>query len=400
MPAAPRLALVAGESSGDYLGALLLASAKKQWPELCSFGIGGEKMQAQGFDAWWPAHKLAVFGYVEVLLRYREIIGIRRALLQRLRQDATHRPDIFIGIDAPDFNLQLETELKKSGVKTIHFVSPSIWAWRPERIEKIRAAADHVLCLFPFEPALYAAAGIDATFVGHPFAAHIPMQPDRAAARAALGLASDASVVTLMPGSRASEVKYLAPHFLQAAALVLQQAPQTQFLLPAVPALAERIRALAAGYPALASRLQILDGQSHTALAACNSALIASGTATLEAALFKRPHVIAYRMNPLNWLLIKRKRLQPWVGLPNILCREFVVPEFLQEAVQAPALAAAVLAQLQDTRAQATIAARFIALHQELMPPSADVLGDVLQKIYASKPEFKPSNLPEQLLNQ
>ena len=400
MPAAPRLALVAGESSGDYLGALLLASTKKQWPELCSFGIGGEKMQAQGFDAWWPAHKLAVFGYVEVLLRYREIIGIRRALLQRLLADKAQRPDIFIGIDAPDFNLQLETELKKAGVKTIHFVSPSIWAWRPERIEKIRAAADHVLCLFPFEPALYTAAGIDATFVGHPFAAHIPMQPDRAAARAALGLAADASVVTLMPGSRASEVKYLGSHFLQAATLILRQAPQTQFLLPAVPALAERIRALAAGYPALTNALHILDGQSHTALAACDSALIASGTATLEAALFKRPHVIAYRMNPLNWLLIKRKRLQPWVGLPNILCRDFVVPEFLQDAVQAPALAAAVLAQLQDTAGQKAIAARFTALHRELMPPSEDVLGDVLQRIYALKTGFKPSNLPEKLLNQ
>ena len=399
MPDAPRLALVAGEASGDFLGALLLSAAKKHWPEFSSFGIGGEKMQAQGFEAWWPAHKLAVFGYVEVLLRYREIIGIRRALLQRLLADTAHRPDIFIGIDAPDFNLQLETELKKAGVKTVHFVSPSIWAWRPERIEKIRAAADHVLCLFPFEPALYAAAGIDATFVGHPFAAHIPMQPDRAAARAALGLAADASVVALLPGSRASEIKYLAPHFLRAARLILQQAPQTQFLLPAVPVLAERIRVLAAPY-GLGKSLQILDGQSHTALAACDSALIASGTATLEAALFKRPHVIAYRMNPLNWSLIKRKRLQPWVGLPNILCRDFVVPEFLQDAVKAPALAAAVLTQLQDKAGQKAIAARFTALHHELIPPSADVLGDVLQHIYASKQSFKPSNLPEQLSNQ
>lgn len=375
----PRIALAAGEASGDFLGALLLAAAKQNWPALHSYGIGGAKMKAAGLDAWWPYEELAVFGYVDALRNYRRIMGIRKQLAQKLLQP-THRPDLFIGIDAPDFNLGLETQLKAQGIKTAHFVSPSVWAWRPERIEKIRAAADHVLCLFPFEPAIYEQAGIPATFVGHPFAAHIPLQPDRAAARSALGLPHDAAIVALLPGSRQSEISHLAPDFFAAAELMLREQPGLRFVCPCVPAQLPLVQKLAA-QSHLGAALTLFAGRSHEALAACDSALVASGTATLEAALFKRPLVIAYRMNWLNWQLIRRKRLQPWVGLPNILCQDFVVPELLQDALTPRALADAALMQLQSPIMQARIIERFTALHHSLLQPSAQRIQGVLQQL-------------------
>ncbi len=376
----PRIALAAGEASGDFLGALLLAAAKQNWPALHSYGIGGAKMKAAGLDAWWPYEELAVFGYVDALRNYRRIMGIRKQLAQKLLQP-THRPDLFIGIDAPDFNLGLETQLKAQGIKTAHFVSPSVWAWRPERIEKIRAAADHVLCLFPFEPAIYEQAGIPATFVGHPFAAHIPLQPDRAAARSALGLPHDAAIVALLPGSRQSEISHLAPDFFAAAELMLREQPGLRFVCPCVPAQLPLVQKLAAQSHLGAAALTLFAGRSHEALAACDSALVASGTATLEAALFKRPLVIAYRMNWLNWQLIRRKRLQPWVGLPNILCQDFVVPELLQDALTPRALADAALMQLQSPIMQARIIERFTALHHSLLQPSAQRIQGVLQQL-------------------
>jgi lipid-A-disaccharide synthase len=378
----PKVAMVAGEASGDMLAGLLLGGMRLRWPELIAHGIGGPQMARQGFQAWWPHHLLSVHGFSwELLRRYREIVGIRNQLRQRLLQE---RPDVFIGVDAPDFNLSLEADLRAQAIKTVHFVSPSVWAWRPERMEKIRQSADHVLCIFPFEPELLARHGISASYVGHPLANVIPMEPDRAAARAALGLAQDDEVVALLPGSRKSEVSHLAHRFFQAAALVQHARPATKFIVPAVPHLLEQIKALAAS-SGLQQSLQIIQGQSHTVLAACDVTLIASGTATLEAALFKRPMVIAYHMSWLSWQLMRRKRLQPWVGLPNILCGEFVVPELLQDAATPQALAAEVLAWLQARHsAPAKIAAvqqKFTALHHTLQRDTAQLATDAIQQV-------------------
>lgn len=373
-----RFALVAGETSGDLLAGLLLNGLRQRWPDLQAAGIGGPRMIEQGFDAWWPSEKLAVRGYVEVLRHYREIVGIREQLKQRLL--GADRPDVFIGVDAPDFNLDLEAALKARGIRTVHFVCPSVWAWRPERIEKIRRSADHVLCIFPFEPELLARHGIDATYVGHPLADVIPMAPDRAAARAALGLSDEDTVVAILPGSRASEVQYLVQVFFAAAAQMLRQRPTLRFVVPAVPALREKIEA-AARLAGLGANLSVVPGQSHTVLAACDVTLIASGTATLEAALFKRPMVIAYNMNWLSWQIMRRKQLQPWVGLPNILCNDFVVPEFLQDAATPQALAQAVLAWLDAPERIAALQQRFTALHQTLRQNTAQRATDAIEKV-------------------
>lgn len=373
-----RFALVAGETSGDLLAGLLLGGMRHRWPDLRAAGIGGPRMAEQGFQAWWPSEKLAVRGYIEVLRHYREIVGIRDRLRERLL--GADRPELFIGVDAPDFNLDLEAALRAHGVPTVHFVCPSIWAWRPERIEKIRRSTDHVLCIFPFEPELLARHGIAATYVGHPLANVIPLQPDRAAARARLGLPPDATVVAILPGSRASEVQYLARRFFDAAALMRRQRPGLRFVVPAVPALRERIaaHAQAAG---LGDALQIIEGQSHTVLAACDVTLIASGTATLEAALFKRPMVIAYNMNALSWQIMRRKQLQPWVGLPNILSGEFVVPELLQSAATPQALAQATLAWLDAPEKMSSLEQRFAALHQTLRRDTAQLATDAIEKV-------------------
>ena len=317
----PRVAMVAGETSGDLLAGLLLDGLQRQWPQVQALGIGGHHMQQRGFEALWPSERLAVHGYsFEVLMRLWDILSIRRQLRARLLQD---RPDVFVGIDAPDFNLGLEQDLRAAGIKTVHFVCPSIWAWRAERVHKIRAAADHVLCLFPFEPDLLAQHGIAATYVGHPLAQVIPMEPDRAAARARLGLVQEHPVLALLPGSRRAEVQYIAKPFMQAAALLRQQWPDLQVVLPAVPALHDRLVALSQEL-GVAAWLKIVRGQSHDVLAACDCTLIASGTATLEAALFKRPMVISYNMHPWSYRLMQRKQLQPWVCptscVPTLWC--------------------------------------------------------------------------------
>jgi len=380
----PRFALVAGEASGDLLAGLLLDGMKARWPTLTCGGIGGPRMTSRGFDAWWPSDKLAVRGYVEVLRHYREIAGIREQLKSRLLNDRQYRPDLFIGVDAPDFNLDLEAALKASGIKTVHFISPSVWAWRAGRVENIRRSVDHVLCIFPFEPALLAEHGIAATFVGHPLAHMIAMQPDRRAARHKLGLQDDATVIALLPGSRESEIKYLANRFFMAAALVKRAHPAIEFIVPAIPSLKSRIERIAEEAGVRAA-VQIVAGQSHTALAACDVTLIASGTATLEAALFKRPMVIAYNMNWLSYQIMRRKKLQPWIGLPNILCREFVVPELLQDAATPEALAAALLrwvdAKLQAPDKIAALEQRFQALHAELRRDTSQLASDAIQKI-------------------
>ena len=374
--------MVAGEASGDLLAGLLLDGLVARWPDLQAVGIGGPQMRSRGFDTWWPHHKLSVHGYGwEVLRRYREIVGIRTQLKQRLLQ---HPPDVFIGVDAPDFNLDLEASLRSKGIRTIHFVSPSIWAWRPERVEKIRRSVDHVLCIFPFEPALLAQHGIQATYVGHPLANIIPLVPDRSGARRALGLSEDDEVVALLPGSRKSEIQHLALRFFQAAVLMQKARPSLQFMVPAVPALKAMIEA-AAKASGLVSRLRIVEGQSHTILAACDVTLIASGTATLEAALFKRPMVIAYHMSWLSWQIMRRKQLQPWVGLPNILCRDFVVPELLQDAATPQALADEVLRWLDamDVTPEKIVALQqtFTALHTQLQRDTPRIAAHAIQQV-------------------
>ena len=372
--------MVAGEASGDLLAGLLLGGLTSRWPGLRSFGIGGPKMAAQGFDAWWPHERLAVRGYFEVLRHYRQIVGIRNQLQKRLLDD---RPDAFIGVDAPDFNLDLEAHLKAAGIKTIHFVSPSIWAWRGQRIEKMHHAVDHVLCVFPFEPAIYEKSGIAASYVGHPLADAIPLEVPRSASRAALGLTEGDVVVALLPGSRRSEIQYIAPRLLAAAAQMQRQRPGLRFVLPLVPGLRSLVDAMVRQHAGDA-RIELIDGRSHEALAACDVTLVASGTATLEAALFKRPMVIAYNMHALSWQMMKRMKYQPWVGLPNILLNDFAVPEFLQDNATPAKLAQAALRWLDDPAACAVLAQRFQALHLELRRNTAQAATDAIEKIIAA----------------
>lgn len=369
--------MVAGEASGDLLAGLLLDALRSRWPRLRAVGIGGPRMVARGLEAWWPHDKLAVRGYFEVLRHYREISGIRKALARRLL-DAP--PQLFIGVDAPDFNLGLEAQLRCRGIKTVQFVCPSIWAWRARRVERIRAAVDHVLCLFPFEPELLRAHGIAATFVGHPLADLIPLDPPRAASRAALGLGERETVVALLPGSRRSEIACIAPRFVEAAARMHRLRPDTRFLLPVVPGLRDLIEPIVARHAGAVS-ITPTDGQSHEVLAACDVALVASGTATLEAALFKRPMVIAYRMNPLSWLILERMAYQPWVGLPNILCADFVVPELLQDAATPEALARETLAWLDAPARADALRERFTELHLLLRRDTARAATDVIARL-------------------
>jgi len=371
--------MVAGETSGDLLAGLLLGGLRERWPQLSAYGIGGPRMAEHGFEAWWPHDKLAVRGYVEVLSHYREIAGIRNLLAERLLKD---KPDAFIGVDAPDFNLDLEAKLKAQGIKAIHFVSPSIWAWRGKRIEKIRRATDLVLCLFPFEPPIYEKAGIAAAYVGHPLADTIPLEVPRAQSRAALGIGALETVVALMPGSRRSEVQYIAPRLLGAAAEMHRQRPGLRFVLPVVPGLRHLIEPLRVHH-AKDVPIELLDGRSHEALAACDVTLIASGTATLEAALFKCPMVITYAMHSLSWQMMKRMNYQPWVGLPNILLREFAVPELLQGEATPIKLAAATLEWLDNPQRCDALRARFEALHRELRCNTAKAATDAIETVLA-----------------
>jgi lipid-A-disaccharide synthase len=377
MEATPSVAMVAGEASGDLLAGLLLDGMKRRWPQLAPYGIGGPQMAQRGFEAWWPNDKLAVRGYVEVLKHYREIVGIRRQLQERLLASP---PRAFIGVDAPDFNLKLEEALRSQGVRTVHFVCPSIWAWRAKRVEQIKRSADHVLCIFPFEPELLARHGIEATYVGHPLANVIPMEPDKAGARAALGLRPDDLVLAVLPGSRVSEVQYLADTFFAAALLLQKARPAIRIVVPVLPALRAAVEqaARAAG---LARNLKIVEGQSHTALAACDLTLIASGTATLEAALFKRPMVIAYKVNWMSYQVMLRQHLQPWIGLPNILSGEFVVPELIQRAANPQALAMALLDWIEAPARIAVVQEKFKALHVLLQRDTATLATDAIEKV-------------------
>ncbi len=356
-----RIAIVAGETSGDLLGAGLIQALKLRYPDARFEGIGGPKMLAEGFVSHYPMERLAVMGLVEVLGRLRELLGIRKALIERYRSDP---PDLFIGIDAPDFNLTLEERLKASGIATVHYVGPSIWAWRQKRVFKVKRACDRVLCLLPFEIPFYQRFDVPATFVGHPLADQIPLEPDTRSARRALGIADDARVVALLPGSRGGEVQRLAPLYLAAARLMHQRQPDLEFLLPAAnERRRSEIEGVLADYPELPVRL--LDGQAQQAMTAADALLIASGTATLEACLLKKPMVIAYRLAGLTFAIMKRMARIRWVGLPNLLSDREIVPELLQDAATPEALAEATLAALEPERASQLVS-EFTRIHHAL----------------------------------
>ena len=379
------ITLVAGEPSGDLLAARLLAGLRPLQPDALLHGIGGKRMAEYGFISDYPMEKLSVRGLFEVLAHYREIKGIRDALCDSLLKE---RPAAFIGVDAPDFNLGLETRLKQAGIPTMHFISPSIWAWRRGRIKKIARAVSHMLVVFPFEEAIYRSAGIPATYVGHPLAEVIPMQPDVAAARAALGLSGNAPVVAILPGSRMSELKYNSVAFVAAAKLLAERDPSMRFVAPMA---GEAQRRYFVGLLAAAGLsdvpLQIVDGQSHAVLAAADAVLVASGTATLEVALFKKPMVIAYKMMAASWQLMRHMGYQPWIGLPNILAREFLVPELLQHAATPEAIAEALWRQLEDGTGRKRLAQRFTDMHHALLRDTARLSAQAVMEMIATHRE-------------
>ncbi|HMM46642.1 MAG TPA: lipid-A-disaccharide synthase [Thiobacillaceae bacterium] len=354
------LGVVAGEASGDLLGAHFVAALRRTHPDLKAAGIAGTHMIDAGVDAIYRSEKLAVNGYVEVLRHLPELLWIRSRITRHFMRE---RPRVFVGIDAPDFNFGLEARLKAAGIPTVHFVSPSIWAWRPERIERIRQAVSHMLVVFPFEEKVYQDAGIPVSYVGHPLADVIPFEPDTAGARAELGLASG-PVIALLPGSRLSEVKRHARLMLDAAGLIRRRYPDAQFVLPAANPAAARL--IEQARRSLAFPVQVLAGRSHVAIAASDVTLVASGTATLETALFKKPMVIAYRVPALTAYLMRRQALLPWVGLPNILARDSVVPERLQEAATPENLANDALAWLDDAPRRHAAIETFQTMHRSL----------------------------------
>lgn len=375
--------MVAGETSGDLLASRLLAGLRPLLPNSAMHGIGGPAMAQYGFVNDWDMEKLAVRGLFEVLAHYREIKGIQLGLRKRL---LANPPAVFIGVDAPDFNLGLERELRRAGIPTMHFISPSIWAWRGKRIKGIIEAVDHMLVIFPFEEQIYRAAGVPVTYVGHPLAEVIPMQPDRALARTTLKLPAQGPVVAILPGSRMSELKYNTAAFVGAARLLAQRDPSIRFIAPMAGARQKHYFIDLIRQAGLSDvQIEILDGQSHAALAAADAVLVASGTATLEVALFKKPMVIAYRMMRASYEIMRHMGYQPWVGLPNILAREFLVPELLQHAATPQAIAEAMWQQLTDEAHRSHLQQRFIDMHHSLLRNTAQESATAVMELIGSR---------------
>ena len=368
-----RVALVAGEASGDILGSGLMQAIKQRYPNAEFIGVGGSRMEAEGLKSYFPMERLAVMGLVEVLGRLFELLGRRRQLACDL---IAAKPDVFIGIDAPDFNLGLELKLRRAGIKTVHYVSPSVWAWRQKRVLKIREACDLMLTLFPFEAQFYDEHQVPVRFVGHPLADAIPQQADRAGARAALDLPHDEPVVALMPGSRGGEVARLGELFLDAAIRLRALRPGVRFLLPcATPERREQLEQMLAGRDL---PLTLLNGRSHEALAACDAVLIASGTATLEALLYKRPMVVAYRVAPLTYRILKQLVKSPYISLPNLLAERLLVPELIQDAATPEALAQAVAPLIDGGQVQTE---GFDVIHRALRRDASVSAADAVLKL-------------------
>ena len=368
--------MVAGEASSDQLAAHLIVALRKHLPDAKFYGIGGPKMQREGFDSLWPAEMLAVRGYAEVLRHYRAIAGMRRQLLRRLLAD---KPDVFIGVDGYDFNLWLERRLKGAGIPTIHYVSPSIWAWRKKRIHNIVRSVGHILALYPFEPALYKGTAVKCSYVGHPLADVIPLEIDQRQVREKLGVAVGRPVIALLPGSRQAELHFMAETFIETAKLLLERHPQLQFLVPLVSR-ETRLQFETALWKLKADELPftLMFGHATDAVAASDVVLVASGTATLETALVGRPMVIAYKMSPWSWRLMRNMGYLPWVGLPNILARRFVVPEFLQDEATPENLAQALGNLLVDRQAHAAINRVFAGIHRMLRQDTAQKAADAV----------------------
>jgi lipid-A-disaccharide synthase len=375
------IVFVAGEASGDLLAAQVVRELRQRESGLNCCGVGGDRMIEEGFDAWAHVRELSVRGYVEVLRHLPRLLRLRRELHRRT---AALRPAVFVGVDAPDFNLGLEEKLRANGIRTVHFVSPSIWAWRRERLTQIARAVDRMLLVFPFEQQIYDDAGIPASYVGHPLASMIPLAPDAEAARRRLGLEVEGVVVAVLPGSRPDEVRYLGPTFVAAMGELARDRAGLRFVLPvADPGLRSDIEAMLARHPGLASRVTLTAGRSHDCLEASDVVLVASGTATLEAALFKRPMVISYRMPWLSAQIMRRKGYIPYAGLPNILAGEFVVPELLQEAATPTALAHAVGQFLDDVGRRDRAVARFTEMHAALKRDTARLAADAILEVAA-----------------
>jgi lipid-A-disaccharide synthase len=380
--ASPLFILVAGEASGDLLGADLIAGLRERFPDARFAGIGGVRMIAAGLEAWFPAERLSVMGLVEVLKHLPELLAIRRDVYRRTLQQ---RPAAFVGIDAPDFNLALERKLKRAGIRTVHYVSPSVWAWRERRAAKIGASVDRLLCLFPMEPPIYARHGVDARFVGHPLARSFAIDPDQASARNALGLPADEPVLALLPGSRLGEIRRLGQDFLEAVAILQRQIPNLRIVAPMANALCRaEFESIAAGFDPQAVSLHILDGDAHIAMIAADAVLLASGTAALEAMLAKRPMVVAYRVAPLTHWIVKTFGLlrTDVYSLPNILAGKKLVPELMQDDCNPKALADALLPLLRARAAPAQLLSEFRRLHESLRgdpnATAAAAIGDLL----------------------
>ncbi|MBP2874976.1 MULTISPECIES: lipid-A-disaccharide synthase [Pseudomonas] len=373
-----RIALVAGEASGDILGAGLMRALKAQHPAVEFIGVGGPLMQAEGLTSYFPMERLSVMGLVEVLGRLRELLARRKLLIQTLIEE---KPDVFIGVDAPDFTLNIELKLRQAGIKTVHYVSPSVWAWRQKRVLKIREGCDLMLTLLPFEARFYEEKGVPVRFVGHTLADTIPLQADRAAARAELGL-PDGPLVALMPGSRGGEVGRLAAVFFDAAERLQALKPGVRFVLPcASPQRRAQIETLLAGRNL---PVTLLDGQSHLALAACDAVLIASGTATLEALLYKRPMVVAYRLAPLTFWILKRMVKSPYISLPNLLAQRLLVPELLQDDATPEALAQTLLPLIDGGEEQTR---GFDDIHRTLRRDASNQAADAVLTLIGKKQE-------------
>lgn len=370
-----RIGIVAGEASGDLLGSHIIQALKKKRTDIEFVGIAGPKMMSEGALSLFSMERLSVRGYVEVIKHLFSLLRLRRQLLKHFM---SNRLDLFIGIDAPDFNFWLERKLKRNGIKTIHYVSPSVWAWRKNRIKKIKNAVSHMLALFPFEPALYHGAGIPVTYVGHPLADILPMKPDTFAAREGLKLKSSALVVAMLPGSRQSEVQQHAELFVKTAKLIYAEYPNAIFLVPLITRETRQIFELAIFHENESLPIQILFGHAHDAMEASDVVIVASGTATLEAALLKKPMVITYRMSKVSWQILKRMRLQPYVGLPNILAEKFIVPELLQDDSTPEKLAEATIKLISDTTYISEIKAEFTKIHFSLKQNSAEKAANVI----------------------
>ena len=374
-----RVGMVAGEASGDLLAAHLIAALKAKRPDIEFAGIGGPRMMAEGFESHFPMEKLSVRGYAEALRHYREIMNIRGRLVKGMLQD---RPDLFIGVDSSDFNLGIERKLKDAGIPAIHYVSPSVWAWRRWRVRRIARSVNRILVMFPFEEPLYKAVGVPVTYVGHPLADIIPFEPPKDESRAALRLPSGKLIVALLPGSRRSELKYMADAFVLAAHRFRQEVHDVHFVVPMVTRETRELfeRAIHVNQRTDLP-LTLLFGHSHEALAAADIALVASGTATLETALFKTPMVIAYRQSPITWALMRQMVYLPYVGMPNILAGERLVPELLQDEATPANLAGALVSLLRDTEARKRQVERFREFHQLLRQNTAEKAADAILSV-------------------